>query len=310
MSWIEDFNKFQGMEDDLDLFNASIQNVFFWERIRFQVYAAVGRRELGKSKTEPSVKPGRSRLKRLLSSIIKVGKNALLSPKSSVLFVCSARRLLEKDGFYWDIYTDPIINALDPTPLALETHFQNKHYSPARTRNMRYLDSIEFLTYLKRRLGFAKIHFDAEEVEILKDIEEIIQREFDFHLDMIALTKRILEERKARLPLFRRMIKRIRPKIVVFAQSYGWEDLIDACKSLGVPTAELQHGIIGPFQPGYSFAGPSKKKDSFTDYLLSWGEYWNTVAELPISSKNVISVGFPYINMKRESYSKVVKKNQ
>ncbi|MHA2020322.1 MAG: hypothetical protein ACW96N_01285, partial [Candidatus Thorarchaeota archaeon] len=56
--------------------------------------------------------------------------------------------------------------------------------------------------------------------------------------------------------------------------------------------------------------GPSKKKDSFTDYLLSWGEYWNTVAELPISSKNVISVGFPYINMKRESYSKVVKKNQ
>ncbi|MHA2150169.1 MAG: hypothetical protein ACXACG_09715 [Candidatus Thorarchaeota archaeon] len=310
MSWIEDFNKFQAMEDDLRLFKISIQGVNFWERIRFQVYAAVARRELGKSKVEPSVKRRRSRLKRLLSSVFKLRKNALFSPKSEFLFVCSARRLLEKDGFYWDIYTDPIINGLDSVPLALETHFENKHFTPARTEKLRYLDFIEFLTYLKRRLGFAGINFNDEEVELLKQIQEEIHRRFEFQMNILSLTKRMLEERKARLPHFKRMLKRIEPKVVIFAQSYGWEDLIEASKSLGIYTAELQHGIISPFQPGYSFVGEFRKKESFTDYLFSWGEYWNSVTEMPIPLENVISVGFPYINMKKESYSNIPKKKQ
>jgi hypothetical protein len=310
MSWIEDFNNFQEMEEDLRLFDASIQGVIFWERIRFQVYAKVGRRKLGKVKAEPSVKPGRSRLKRLLSSVFKIRKNALLSPRSDILFISTSRRLLEKDGYYWDIYTDPIIGKLDSVPLALESHFENRHYAPARTEKLRYLDFIEFLTYLKRKLGFSRIKFNIKEVELLNHIHDEIQRKFDFQLDMISLTKRILEDRKARLPLFKRMIKRIRPKVVIFTQSYGWEDLVEACKSLGIYTAELQHGIIGPFQPGYSFTGEVRKKESFTDYLFTWGDYWNSVAEFPIPSENVISVGFPYINMKKESYSSAPKKKQ
>ncbi|MHA2424850.1 MAG: hypothetical protein ACXAEF_08685 [Candidatus Thorarchaeota archaeon] len=309
MSWIEDFTKFQELEDKLNLFDLSIQDVLFWERIRFQVYAAVGRRELGKSKAEPGVKSGRSRLKRLLLSIFKLSKNALFPPKSDVLMVCSARRLLEKDGLYWDIYTDPIIEAINPTPLAIETHFENRHYSPAKTEKLRFLDYIEFLSYVKRRLGFVKISLASEEVDILKQIEQEIENKYSFQLDMVTLTKRILEERKARLPSYRKMLKRARPKIVIFAQSYGWEDLIEASKSLGIPTAELQHGIIGPYQPGYSFAG-KRKKDTFTDYLFSWGDYWNEVAPLPIPPENVITVGFPYINMKKESYSDISKKKQ
>lgn len=310
MSWIEDFNKFQEMEDDLGLFRVSIQGVKFWERIRFQVYAAVGRRELGKSKAEPGIKLGRRKLKRLLLSVFKVGKNALYAPKSDLLFVCSARRLLEKDGFYWDIYTDPIIQSFDPPPLAIETHFENKHYSPAKTKGLRFLDYIEFLSYVKRKLGFARVSFSNEETWILMRIQEEIDRRFSFHLDIISLTKRILEERKARLPHYRKMLERISPKIVIFAQSYGREDLIEVSKSFGIPTAELQHGIIGPYQPGYSFAGPERRKEYFPEYFLSWGDYWNTVTPLPIPLENAISVGFPYINMKKETYSKVSKKTQ
>ncbi|MHA1638177.1 MAG: hypothetical protein ACTSUB_09215 [Candidatus Thorarchaeota archaeon] len=310
MSWIEDFAKFQEMEDDLGLFQASIQGVIFWERVRFQVHAAVGRRELGKSKSESSAKTGRSKLKRLISSIFRFRKNPLFSRKSDILFVCTSRRLRETDGHYWDIYTDPIIRELEPKPIALETHFENKHYTPARTERLLYLDFIEFLTHLKRKLRLSKIRFNAEESEILKRIQEEIQKRFDFHLDMISLVTRILEERKARLPLYRRMIKRIKPKIVVFTQSYGREDLIEACRSLGVNTAELQHGIINPFHAGYSFKGANKTKKNYPDYVLTWGDYWNTVTELPIPPENAISVGFPYFNIKRETYSSIPKKNQ
>ena len=310
MSWIEDFTKFQEMEDDLKLFETSIQGINFWERIRFQVFAVVRSRELGKAKSESSINHGRIKLQRLLLSLLKLGRNTLFSPKSETLFVCCSRRLLENDGYYWDIYTDPIICGLDSVHLALETHFQNKHFTPAKTRNLRYLDYVEFLTYLKRRLGFVKVSFNDKEIEILRSIQEEIQRRFDLQLDMISLTKRILEERKARLPIFRRMLTRIAPKIVIFAQGYVWEDLIEVSKSLGIYTAELQHGIIGPFQPGYSFAGTTRKKENFTDYLFTWGDYWNTVAELPIPIENVISIGFPYIDLKKEIYASIPKKKQ
>jgi hypothetical protein len=310
MSWIEDFKKFQEMEDDLGLFEASIQGVIFWERIRFQVHAAVGRRELGKSKSESSAQTGKSKLKRFMSSIFKFRKNPLLSGKSDLLFVCTSRRLREADGFYWDIYTDPIIRELESESIALESHFENKHYTPARTKKLLYLDFLEFLTYLRRKLRLSKIDFDTEEVEMLKRIQEEIQKRFDFHLDMTSLVKRILEERKARLSLYRRVIKRIKPKMVVFSQSYGWEDLIEASKSLGVHTAELQHGIINPFHAGYSFEGANKTKKNYPDYVLTWGDYWNTVTELPIPSEKAISVGFPYFNKKRELYSSIPKKNQ
>lgn len=308
MSWIEDFAKFQEMEEDLDLFQASIQGVIFWERVRFQVHAAVGRRELGKSKSEAGAKTGRSKLKRLISSVFKFRKNPLFSRKSDILFVCTSRRLRETDGHYWDIYTDPIIRELEPKPIALESHFENKHYTPARTERLQYLDFIEFLTYFKRKLRLSKIRFNAEESQILKRIQEEIQKRFDFHLDMITLVTRILEEREARLPLYRRMIKRIKPKIVVFSQSYGWEDLIEACRSLGVNTAELQHGIINPFHAGYSFKSANKTKKNYPDYVLTWGDYWNTVTELPIPPRKCYQCGFPILQHKEGHILKYTKK--
>jgi hypothetical protein len=98
--------------------------------------------------------------------------------------------------------------------------------------------------------------------------------------------------------------------VVVLAQGYQWEDLIEVCKSLGIETVELQHGVIYPFHAAYSYEGDSRKKENFADYVLIWGDYWKSDVEYPISKNNVISVGFPYLESKKDSYPEVAKKRQ
>lgn len=310
MTWSDEYNQFLQMENDLNLFEMEICGVKFWERIRFQIYTAITIPPTSSSQIQPDMRTGFARLRRLIPSIVYFHRNPLLAPKSSLLFICSPRRILENDGFWWDIYTDPIINSLSVPPVSIEAHFNNIHHKPAKTRDLRYFDAIELITYLMTIMGFAKVHLNEEEIRRLNNIRSEIRRRFGIDIDVLSRTRRLLEDRKARLPLYRRMLKRIKPKVVMLAQGYQWEDLIEVSKSLGIKTVELQHGIINPFHVAYSYSGISRKKETFADYLLSWGDHWKSIVEYPISKKHVVSTGFPYIEMKRSSYSMDIKKKQ
>ena len=304
------YNDFLSFEKDLGLFDLTIDAVDFWERIRFPLFDTIIRQSHASMNSQSHRARGRSKLKRLISSVFKLSKNALLSPRSRILFICTSRRLLENDGLWWDIYTDPFIASLNTPPLALERHYENNHYVPAKTPGLRYLDIIEFFAFLKKTMRIAKISFTKNESSLLLKIRREILSRFGVELDVESLTRRILEDRKARLPLFIRMLKRIRPEVVVLSQGYGWEDLVEASKSLGIPSVELQHGVISPFHFGYSFEGEFRKKATFSDYLLVFGDYWRSCTEYPIHDDHVVSVGFPYLESKKNSYLGVVKKKQ
>jgi len=304
------YNAFLSFEKDLGLFNLTIATVDFWERLRFPLFDTIIRQSHASINSQSHRARERSKLKRFISSIFKLSKNALLSPRSQVLFICTSRRILEKDGLWWDIYTDPFIVNLNTPPLALEKHYENNHYVPAKTPGLRYLDIIEFLAFLKKTMRIAKVSFTKNESSLLLKIRREILRRFGVELDVESLTRGILEDRKARLPLFIRMLKRIRPEVVILSQGYGWEDLVEACKSLGITSVELQHGVISPFHFGYSFEGEFRKKTTFSDYLLVFGDYWRSCTEYPIRKDHVVSVGFPYLESKMKLYLRVVKKKQ
>ena len=310
MSWIDDFSKFLKMEEELDLFKAQVDGVMFWERIRFQVYATIINRSSVKASSKPSFRSGLSRLKRLFLSVVKFTKNPLLAPRSDILFVSSSRRFLEADGLWWDIYSDPIIENLSISSVTVETHFNNTHRSPAKTTGLRYLDFFEFISYFKRKLGLVKVAIRESEAKLLAEIRNEILRRFEFAMDVELLTRRILEERKAKLPFYVKMLRRIQPKVVVMTQGYVGEDIIEACKIQGVTSVELQHGVIHPQHIAYSFTGESRTKKMFTDYILLWGEHWKSNIEFPIDSEHIISVGFPYLDSKRKEISEVSKRKQ
>jgi hypothetical protein len=298
MSFAEDFSKFHQMEEKMNLFNEEICGEKFWALIRFPIYSLTFGRASSAATTSMKMS-AYSKLKRFMFSLLSWRRNPLLIPKSQILFVFPGRRILENDGRWWDIYSDPIIKYVKHHSAAIESPYKNRHYEPAATHGLRYLDLIEFLTFAKRLLGIARIHLTKSDIRLLSKIRSELLVRFEIDVDVVAVTRRVLENRKAVVPLYKWLIRHIRPKVVVLAQGYGYEDLIEACSSLGIPTVELQHGAINAYHVGYSFAGKIGIKKNFPDYLLTWGDYWSSAAEFPTEKKRVLSVGFPYIESKK-----------
>lgn len=72
------------------------------------------------------------------------------------------------------------------------------------------------------------------------------------------------------------------PRKILFICHYYNEGLILSAKIKGVPTIELQHGLISTVDLFYNFpesAFPILSKSLFPDKILTYGEYWNSVLE-------------------------------
>ena len=310
MSQMSDYDRFLKLEEDFNLFEFVVDGVKVWERIRFQVFNAITRRSIKGASAQLTKQSVLLRLKRLLFSIFAIKRNPLLTPRADFLFICSARRLHEADGLWWDIYTDPIMDALRSPFVAIETHFMNGHYRPEKTQTLRYFDFIDFISFILRATRIARANLTREDIRTIRRIEQKILKDFKFQLNVEELFRRTIEERKVRLPLYKLLLNRIRPNVVILAQGYGWETMVEACKSSTIPTIELQHGVISQESAAYSFPSDFRKKEMFADYLFVFGDFWKSSANFPIQKSHIISVGYPHFESERQKYSKLLKQKQ
>jgi hypothetical protein len=92
--------------------------------------------------------------------------------------------------------------------------------------------------------------------------------------------------------------------------SYGKEDFIEASKRNSIPVVELQHGVISPYHPAYSFPGKGSTKLTFPDYLLMFGDYWANCVDYPIPTDRIQSVGYPFIETEITKLAEAEKKQQ
>ncbi|WP_432240597.1 hypothetical protein [Herbaspirillum robiniae] len=96
---------------------------------------------------------------------------------------------------------------------------------------------------------------------------------------------------------YRALLKKISPRLLfVNAGAYGpFAALLVAAKSLGIVTAEVQHGAISAGHDAYNVA-PRLAADPIyakclPDYFLSYGKWWTDQINLPFSR---ISIGNPH----------------
>jgi hypothetical protein len=303
----EIYERFLSLEDELDLFEKKVDNVAFWERVRASVFLTMFEMIVRSEAIMPVPGMRRRKLMRLFTSIFKVHRNPFLSRERDVLFVGSPRRLLQSDGRWWDIYTDPIIERLDTSYVSVENQYLQKHSKPAKTSNLKYMDFLDFWAYIKQKKPFGSFSLTGEERSLLKSISEEFENRFQTDMDIEEITVGVLKRRRAALPLFIRLLRRVKPKIVIIVVSYGKEDLVEACRALSIPVIELQHGVISRFHPGYSY--PVVKK-LFPDYLLTFGDYWLDSAEFPLDRDRIRSVGYPYLENQKAKLRNVEKKRQ
>ncbi|WP_436344041.1 hypothetical protein [Natronorubrum sp. FCH18a] len=305
-----DMVEFREFERDYSLFNLKIDGVPIWERLRFSTYQEI-KQQSGTGQAHTSVnldnndhvKGAKIWLRNLFH------RNPFLTSKSDVIFVGHQRRKKKLDGYWWDIYCDPIHEEGSLNSVHFEKPYLLKHRTPAKTESLRYLEFIIYGGTIQRKLGLHNITLSPEEKDYLNDVQEGIHQRFNTEIKLSNKVQRLLRNRRCRLWLYKRLLDKIDPEVAVVVVSYGKHMFIEACKQKGIPVIELQHGVIYPDHLGYSYSG-DRTKTTFPDYLLTWGEFWGKDIEFPIPDNRVIPVGYPHLDQSTNQYENVRPRDQ
>ncbi len=302
--------KFSKIENDLKLFELRIQGVRIWEYLRFPINIRIFKPEADFLELESTIFNPRKRLRFFFNAIFNVLRNPLLLRKKDLLFINCSRRILQSDGYWWDITTDHVINKLNVSYNNIESHFQLEHKKPERTPNLKYFDILDFLIFVSKKIGIGQVTFSTKECNSLREIERLIWERFEIRIDIISMVRKFLHARKIRQRFYYFLLKLQRPKLVVLFQGYGNEDFVEVAKSLHIPVVEFQHGVIHQYHVGYAFEGESREKHSFPDFLFVFGDYWVDNVEYPIPKKRVLSTAYPFLEEEIKKYEGIQKKKQ
>jgi hypothetical protein len=104
----------------------------------------------------------------------------------------------------------------------------NSHLRPAKTKNIKYLDVVQLIVAFKREFGFARLNLTNEEEVFLKQFERRIEKDFGIKVELRNTVPGNLIDRKIKLVVYKYLLQKINPKIVVLVVSYGKETFIEA----------------------------------------------------------------------------------
>ncbi len=303
-------NRIRSFEQNHSLFNVQINGVPIWERIRVEIWRKI-KHQHGSGQSHTGIN-------KTVSDYLKGGtlftknfffRNPFFADETEILFAGHQRRKKEPDGYWWDIYCDPIHQRCEYDYIHFETDHLLGHLNPAKTDNLRYLDVITYGSTIQNLLKINNISLSDSEQRQLKQLQYELNQEFSTDIRLIERVKKELGHRKRRLPLYRKLLGRINPKFAVVVVGYNKETLIEACHELDIPVVELQHGVIYQDHFGYAYPGLGTK-ETFPDYLLVWGDFWKETVEYPIPDERVIPVGYPYLEQSVKKYTEMSQTDQ
>lgn len=293
---------FLALEADLELFERRIDGVPFWERVRFNVHKRVLEATGVRGDDSPgSDRSTAGRVRDLADSVLV--RNPYLAGDVDVAVFGHPRRKRLEDGRWWDVHCDPVIERLDSAAVSFEIPYGHGHSRPARTDRLRYLDVLETAAALHRRVGTYDPLTDGDRT-LLARVRASIRDRFGVEVDVAGRVESMLQGRRVRLRKYERLLERLDPDLAVVRVSYGAskETQLEACHRLDVPTAELQHGVIDRYNLGYAYPG-RRRKETFPNHLLVYGEFWRDAVEYPIPAERVHPVGYPFLESRYRRYA-------
>ena len=286
-----------------------------WTYTRFSIALDMGLNSLAVSKSAWTV------VKSLASSFKKLF--VLLSKKAcspqvkvDILFLCGGRRSY-CNGIYENIYTDDIAD-LYPNSVTLEAPHQLMHLSPAKTKNLLYCGRVTVVSYLKfiitkqlLKHKYKQVYwqiyslFEKPLSELVESNDINITRCISKMAENYFLYKYVHKKLK-------KLLCYISPKIIIEEEYYNIYNMAinEIAKDLGIPTIELQHGVIGKEHIAYNYPDGEQIKQ-FPDMVFLFSDYWKDNASYPIEKDKLVSTGFPYFDRQVDYYkSKVDSHNE
>jgi hypothetical protein len=292
------------LEEDEGFFDHKVGDFYYWEWVREPVFRDILKRK-GLIASPHNSDSGFSTREKVSFSVDAIEnifrRNPYLSAERDVLFLGHSRRKLLSDGYWWDIYVDPILNEFDEDHLVCELPSNLKHKSPPKTDELKYLDLPKFNSNLYRLLADRVTEVPQR---LTAPIESSLEETFGVDVTIAPLVEKNRHQRRALLAQYRYLLSRIDPEIAVVVVSGYRKAFIEACKQHATPVVELQHGAGHKYNTSYEFP-ENANLHAFPDYLLVFGDHWRDTIRYPIDRDRVYSVGYPFHELMREKFVEV-----
>jgi hypothetical protein len=231
--------------------------------------------------------------------ILNIGTEPWLRENSfdSLHFPFARKRRLE--GRVVDLLSEPLLKdqALGRT-LILDSGRPREMYQSGPDRTVRSRDMVHALANVASITSFIRLLPLAEEE--CRYMAPLMRREFGIGepISKFRLARRVAFFSASRR-LFRNVIQRSGAKRLFMAGRPGTSGSIAAAQDLGIPTAELQHGIVTPYHVGYHY--PNRPFVPYApSHFMTFGKFWTEKIELPRNTTAItIGSGNPAHNLGR-----------
>lgn len=295
------------VEQEKKLLDVEVCEFPLWGYIRFdfiqQVIRLVEERDNStevRSKKTSLGQEGNS--KKLLKTFVKNAyvRSPFRLSKSELLLINHERRMREGSAdvaVYFDVFIQELqkrnisFNLIEPINSEFE-HYQDVSYN----KNVAYFDQVELYATLYAKLNRKK---STQVEEKISYIVEVFEKEFDIRINRehwIEEASKLKSKRDYEVKYFIKMLRKLQPKRVVEVVHYStlFMALNEACKVVGIPCVELQHGVMGKDHIAYNYLEKHKLR-FFPDEIFLFSKYWKDVTRFPITEDKLQVVGFPYL---------------
>ena len=304
------YERFLELERREGLMHRTIGDVRYWHLVRFYVFtrSVIGRFvkvDASHPDFEPSACGNRSFTRRVLGKLRRwataVAGLTLHNPllafrRRDVLFSLTPRQTDFGDGRKVSVLLDFFTPLLKSSSALLEIVLATGPTSQPFGRRVFWLrETRRLFDKCGKSEGFAK--YAAARRREAETVAKLLTAEFDVDIaadDVVSHIDYAFLTREAYLPVFRTLLRRVSPKVVVTAVQYYTPNFIlaEAAHELGITVVELQHGTVYPAHAAYNL--PENGSVYSPDVFLAWGGRWaEQVRNYPLGE--TLLLGYPYI---------------
>lgn len=239
-----------------------------------------------------------------------IRRNPLSAPaRRPVLIWAHERKLIRHEGCYEDIYTAPVLDIVGTgNAFVITPPFRGEYTGGSKLCRFAYSGGL-LLAIARLLKTFVKLRRFRRVERLAQRVQPYISRAFpDGDVSISAFLKDRAADLATKTAVFRLLLKRLKPRLLVIANAYGFPGLVLAAKTLSIPIVEMQHGTITNDHLGYAVPAQSSRL-IYPDKLYVFGDYWRQSVTFPSNNFEAVPIGFPYFDAQRSTLSNVPKEN-
>jgi len=289
---LRDFiQKVKRLEIENNFFSMRNENdLVYWDIVRYETTIRLYRHIVKTASAAPAPK---RKLKSLFFHAVRsyfAYKSAVSSKKSKYL-AFTFSRYRNKDGIYTDFAARDVLNLIGNEATIIDTNF-----TPSIQYEYPVVFNLPLRIAIKKGLLIDKAKNKLRH-PVRYEAAEILLKEFgvtDFDLNKVVHD--LILWFNIEYKYYQKLFRKTGPEAVFFVQAGMQKAMISAAAKQGIPTIELQHGLINSmhlayaYTPGQNYAALNTIPTAF----ISFSDFWTKNTYFPV--KKVFPLGNSYFS--------------